>query len=317
MAAAAGRARSRRSGRSRSTGLVCSTIAVSAVASRDRDVVVGGPRGRAPRREHQHVRRALGRSVRRARPRAVRRRRAPKRSLSMSVLDPPRPAPPRCRPRPSLGPRPHAPRQSRVRRCGAGRKPGSGVGPAGAARAARRGPPSLYLWGLGASGWANSYYSAAVQAGTKSWKAFFFGSTDSSNFITVDKTPASLWVMEISARASSASTRGACSCRRRSRASRPSAILFAAVKRWFSPAAGLIAGAVFALTPVGRADVPVQQPRRDARALSRRERVRDDACARRRPAALARRRRGAGRLRVPRQGAAGVPRTARRSGSCT
>jgi hypothetical protein len=58
----------------------------------------------------------------------------------------------------------------------------------------------LYLWGLGASGWANSYYSAAVQAGTKSWKAFFFGSTDSSNFITVDKTPASLWVMGLSAR---------------------------------------------------------------------------------------------------------------------
>ncbi|HEY6430029.1 MAG TPA: glycosyl transferase, partial [Acidimicrobiales bacterium] len=31
----------------------------------------------------------------------------------------------------------------------------------------------LYLWDLGASGWANSFYSAAVQAGTKSWKAFF------------------------------------------------------------------------------------------------------------------------------------------------
>jgi hypothetical protein len=29
-----------------------------------------------------------------------------------------------------------------------------------------------------------------VQAGTRSWKAFFFGSFDSSNFITVDKTPA-------------------------------------------------------------------------------------------------------------------------------
>src|SRR6266446_3577089 len=48
----------------------------------------------------------------------------------------------------------------------------------------------LYLWGLGASGWANSFYSAAVQAGTKSWKAFFFGSFDAANFITVDKAPA-------------------------------------------------------------------------------------------------------------------------------
>src|SRR5689334_13096397 len=58
----------------------------------------------------------------------------------------------------------------------------------------------LYLWGLGASGWANTFYSGAVQAGSKSWKAFFFGSSDASNFITVDKTPGSLWVMDLSAR---------------------------------------------------------------------------------------------------------------------
>ena len=58
----------------------------------------------------------------------------------------------------------------------------------------------LYLIGLGHSGWANAFYSAAVQAGTKSWKAFFFGSSDAANFITVDKPPASLWVMELSAR---------------------------------------------------------------------------------------------------------------------
>ncbi len=60
----------------------------------------------------------------------------------------------------------------------------------------------LYLWGLGASGWANTYYSAAVQAATRSWKAFFFGSFDSSNAVTVDKAPASLWVMAISTRSS-------------------------------------------------------------------------------------------------------------------
>src|ERR1700677_923978 len=57
-----------------------------------------------------------------------------------------------------------------------------------------------YLWDLNASGYANSFYAAAVQAGTKSWKAMFFGSLDSSNFITVDKPPASLWVMEMSGR---------------------------------------------------------------------------------------------------------------------
>ncbi|MEK6311095.1 MAG: glycosyltransferase family 39 protein [Curtobacterium sp.] len=58
----------------------------------------------------------------------------------------------------------------------------------------------VYLWDLSISGYANSFYAAAVQAGTKSWEAFFFGSLDSSNFITVDKPPASLWVMVLSAR---------------------------------------------------------------------------------------------------------------------
>ena len=107
----------------------------------------------------------------------------------------------------------------------------------------------LYLWELGASGWANSYYSAAVQAGTKSWKALFFGSTDASNFITVDKTPASLWVMDLSARLFGVNAWSVLV---------PQALegvaavglLFATVKRWFSPLAALIAGSVFALTPV-------------------------------------------------------------------
>ena len=58
----------------------------------------------------------------------------------------------------------------------------------------------LYIWGLGQSGWANAFYSAAAQAGSASWKAFFFGSSDAANSITVDKTPASLWAMALSAR---------------------------------------------------------------------------------------------------------------------
>src|SRR5436190_1826577 len=51
----------------------------------------------------------------------------------------------------------------------------------------------LYLWNLGASGYANSFYTAAVLAGTRSWKAFLFGSFDAANLITVDKPPAALW----------------------------------------------------------------------------------------------------------------------------
>jgi hypothetical protein len=58
----------------------------------------------------------------------------------------------------------------------------------------------LYLWNLGASGNANSFYAAAAQAGTMSWKAMFFGSLDPSNFITVDKPPAAMWVMALSGR---------------------------------------------------------------------------------------------------------------------
>ena len=107
----------------------------------------------------------------------------------------------------------------------------------------------LYLWGLGASGWGNSFYSAAVQAGTKSWKAFFFGSFDSSNFITVDKPPAALWVMELSARVFGLNSWSVLV---------PQALegvatvglLYLCVRRWFPPAAALLAGAVMATTPV-------------------------------------------------------------------
>jgi 4-amino-4-deoxy-L-arabinose transferase-like glycosyltransferase len=58
----------------------------------------------------------------------------------------------------------------------------------------------FYLWGLSASGYANSFYSAAAQAGSQSWKAFIFGSLDAGNAITVDQPPASLWLMALSVR---------------------------------------------------------------------------------------------------------------------
>src|SRR5579862_5051384 len=100
-----------------------------------------------------------------------------------------------------------------------------------------------YLWNLTASGDANSFYAAAVQAGTKSWKAFFFGSVDSSNFITVDKPPGSLWIMELSGRIFGFNTwsmlvpqalEGVAAV----------GLVYAAVKRWFGAGAGLLSGAV-------------------------------------------------------------------------
>jgi 4-amino-4-deoxy-L-arabinose transferase-like glycosyltransferase len=106
-----------------------------------------------------------------------------------------------------------------------------------------------YIWGLGASGWANSFYSAAIQAGSVSWKAFFFGSSDAANSITVDKPPMSLWLMSLSVRVFGLNTwamlvpqalLGVASV----------ALLRAGVVRRFGAAAGLLAGLVLALTPV-------------------------------------------------------------------
>ncbi|MGW2421210.1 ArnT family glycosyltransferase [Streptomyces sp. NPDC001709] len=107
----------------------------------------------------------------------------------------------------------------------------------------------LYLYNLSASGYANSFYSAAVQAGSKSWKAFFFGSLDAGNAITVDKPSAFLWPMELSVRIFGLNSWAILT---------PEvlmgvgtvAVVYAAVRRRFSPGAGLIAGAVLALTPV-------------------------------------------------------------------
>ncbi|WP_085066930.1 glycosyltransferase family 39 protein [Catenuloplanes japonicus] len=107
----------------------------------------------------------------------------------------------------------------------------------------------LYLWDLSASGYANSFYAAAVQAGSQSWKALLFGSLDAGNAITVDKPPASLWVMGLSARIFGFNSwsllvpqalMGVASV----------ALLHATVRRRFGAVAGLIAGATLALTPV-------------------------------------------------------------------
>jgi len=107
----------------------------------------------------------------------------------------------------------------------------------------------LYLWSLSESGWANSFYSAAVQAGSQSWKAFFYGSSDAANSITVDKPPMSLWPMALSVRVLGLSSFSILL---------PQALMgvgtvgvvYAAVRRWFDARAALLAGVVMATTPV-------------------------------------------------------------------
>jgi 4-amino-4-deoxy-L-arabinose transferase-like glycosyltransferase len=107
----------------------------------------------------------------------------------------------------------------------------------------------LYFWNLTASGFGNSFYAAAVQSGTQSWKAWLFGSLDSGSVITVDKPPAALWVTTAFARIFGFSSftvlapqalMGVASV----------GILYLTVKRTSGPVAGLFAGAALALTPV-------------------------------------------------------------------
>ncbi|UPW08978.1 glycosyltransferase family 39 protein [Gordonia terrae] len=111
----------------------------------------------------------------------------------------------------------------------------------------------LYLWNLSASGYANTFYAAAAQAGSQSWTAWFFGALDASNFITVDKPPASLWVTGLSVRIFGMNSWAVLA---------PQALmgvaavglLYATMRRTIrdprsGTAAGLIAGAVLAFTP--------------------------------------------------------------------
>ncbi|GAA2583215.1 ArnT family glycosyltransferase [Streptomyces tubercidicus] len=107
----------------------------------------------------------------------------------------------------------------------------------------------LYLWSLSASGYANQFYSAAVQAGSESWKAFFFGSSDAANSITVDKPPAALWPMALSVRLFGLSS-WAILVPEALMGVAAVGVLHGAVRRRFGAGAGLLAGGALAVTPV-------------------------------------------------------------------
>lgn len=107
----------------------------------------------------------------------------------------------------------------------------------------------VFFWNLTASGYANEFYSAAAQAGSKNWEAFLWGSLDAGNAITVDKPPASIWLMALSVRLLGLSSFAillpqalmgvACTY-----------LLHATVRRVWGNAAGIAAGIVFITTPV-------------------------------------------------------------------
>ena len=107
----------------------------------------------------------------------------------------------------------------------------------------------VYLWGLTVSGFANTYYSAAALAGSQSWSAWFFGSFDAANFITIDKPPLGTMLMGLSVRLFGLNSLAVLL---------PEAlagvatvvVLYRVVRRSFDPLAATIAAGVMALTPV-------------------------------------------------------------------
>ena len=107
----------------------------------------------------------------------------------------------------------------------------------------------LNLWALSINGWANTYYSAAVQSMTTSWHNFLFASLDQSGLMTVDKPPLSLWIQALSARVFGfhplsllipQAVMGVVAV----------ALLYDLTRRRFGRPAGFVAGLALATTPV-------------------------------------------------------------------
>ncbi|MFF3195893.1 ArnT family glycosyltransferase [Streptomyces misionensis] len=106
----------------------------------------------------------------------------------------------------------------------------------------------LYTWGIGHSQY-HTFYADAARSMTQSWKAFFYGSFDPGNSITLDKTPGFLWPQALSARLLGFHPwtltlpqvlEGVASL----------LVLYRLVHRWAGTHAALVAGAAFLVTPV-------------------------------------------------------------------
>ncbi len=108
---------------------------------------------------------------------------------------------------------------------------------------------ALTVWGLSRNGYANTYYASAVYAAGKSWSSLFHNSLDLSGYVTVDKTPLSVWLMGISARVFGFSSTSMLL---------PNAlcaiasvlVLHNVVKRSLGPRVAIVTALVLALTPV-------------------------------------------------------------------
>lgn len=106
----------------------------------------------------------------------------------------------------------------------------------------------LYGWNLSGNS-LNSFYSAAIYSGTQSWKAWFFGSLDAGNFLTVDKPPFALMIMGLSCRVFGFGT-WQMMAPEIAAALGTIWILHSSVKRYFGHVAAAVAALVLALTPI-------------------------------------------------------------------
>jgi 4-amino-4-deoxy-L-arabinose transferase-like glycosyltransferase len=106
----------------------------------------------------------------------------------------------------------------------------------------------VYIVNLTVSGFANTYYSAAALAGSQSWSAWFFGSLDAANFITVDKPPLGTMLLGLSVRLFGLSSWSILLPEALAGVATV-ALLMATVRRTFGSVEAVIAGLVAALTP--------------------------------------------------------------------
>jgi 4-amino-4-deoxy-L-arabinose transferase-like glycosyltransferase len=105
-----------------------------------------------------------------------------------------------------------------------------------------------YGWGMaGAS--VEPFYGAAARSMSESWHDFIFGAFDPAGTVTIDKLPGELWVQALSLRVFGFHiwalvlpqvVEGVLTI----------LVLYRAVRRLAGPAAGLIAAAVLAVTPI-------------------------------------------------------------------
>jgi 4-amino-4-deoxy-L-arabinose transferase-like glycosyltransferase len=106
----------------------------------------------------------------------------------------------------------------------------------------------VYALGL-RNGQLHGYYAPAVRSMSESWWAFFYGGYDPAASITLDKLPGAFQIQALSARIFGFSTFSVL-LPQVIESALTVLVLYAVVRRWMGPAAGILAAAAFATTPI-------------------------------------------------------------------